>query len=64
MSHNQYGGKTYPTWVGFIFYVFFEKSVDKMPKMEYIIYIVYMQRGAKSNARTKKNDFKSISFNK
>ena len=35
-----------------------------MPKMEYIIYIVYMQRGAKSNARTKKNDFKSISFNK
>ena len=48
MSHNQYGGKTYPFWVGFIFFIiFFKKSVDKLKNMIYIIYRKSQKRGEK-----------------
>ena len=33
---------------------FLKKSVDKMPKMEYIIYIVYMQRGEQNQMQEQK----------
>ena len=51
MSHNQYGGKTYPFWVGFIFLYFFEKSVDIFKNMIYIIYRKSQKRGENNGKR-------------
>lgn len=50
-SHNQYGGKTYPFWVGFIFFIFFLKKVLTFSKICYILYISNHEREVKTNLK-------------